>query len=77
VITAIAAAKGDEVTPSAVVLQWHLQRGITPVPRSTNRGRLLANLTPPSFALTPSEMSAITALGATPHRVCPDPALIL
>ena len=69
---------GYGVGASAVVTAWHVQRGITPVPKSTKPHRIATNMTPPQFALKAAEMDAITALGsATPYRVCPDPGSIL
>ena len=75
-LVAIAENHGD-VEVSSVVLQWFRQRGITPVPKSTNFDRLIANLSPAKFTLSDDEVGAITALGRDPRRVCPNPADIL
>ncbi len=46
-----------------VVLRWHLQRGFIAIPKSTNPAHVAANLDVFDFALTPSEMAGIDALG--------------
>jgi diketogulonate reductase-like aldo/keto reductase len=76
IVTSIGRVYG--VGASTVVTAWHVQRGITPVPKSTKPNRIATNMTPPHFTLTASQMSAITALGdSNPYRVCPDPGKLL
>lgn len=69
-----AAAERTGLTPAQVVLRWHVDRGLSVIPRSTDPGRIAANLAvldaPP---LSPDEIAAITALG-TGERCGPDPA---
>jgi diketogulonate reductase-like aldo/keto reductase len=64
VILRIAANHG--VHPAVVCLKWAVQRGQTPIPFSTNRRNILANLKgvsiQPLDPLTPEEMAAIAAL---------------
>ena len=74
-IAAIAAVHNS--TPGAVVLAWHVQRGITPVPKSTTPHRIATNLTMPTFTLSAEEMAAIATLGGKEIRVCPDISTIL
>jgi 2,5-diketo-D-gluconate reductase A len=50
------------VTPAQVILRWHLQRGVMPVPLSADPGRQRSNLDVTSFTLTEQEMAAITAM---------------
>ena len=51
------------VTPAQVVLRWHRQQGLVPVPRSADRGRQRENLDTERFDLTSDELAAITGLG--------------
>lgn len=50
-------------SPAQVVLRWHHQLGLLPVPRSSNSGRQRQNLDLAGIVLTAHEVSAITALG--------------
>jgi 2,5-diketo-D-gluconate reductase A len=59
-ITAVAARHGR--TPAQVVLRWHIELGLVPVPKSSNRERLAQNLAVFDFSLTPEEVGAISAL---------------
>jgi 2,5-diketo-D-gluconate reductase A len=69
-----AAAARTGLTPAQVILRWHLDRGLSVIPRSTDPGRIAANLAVLDAApLTPDEIAAITALGAG-ERCGPDPA---
>jgi len=52
-------------SPAAVVLKWLIQRGIVPLPRSVNPGRLkenYANATDPEFTLSDDDLAAVDAL---------------
>jgi 2,5-diketo-D-gluconate reductase A len=60
VLTEIAAAHG--VTPAQVVLRWHLEHGITVIPKSAHPDRIVANLDLLGFRLTPEQIAAIDAL---------------
>lgn len=72
-IRAIAARTG--LTPAQVILRWHLDRGLSVIPRSQDPGRIAANLAVLEAApLTAEEIAAITALG-TGERCGPDPAV--
>ena len=51
------------VTPAQVVLRWHHQLGLLPIPRSGNPQRQRENLAIAGFELTADEVTAITALG--------------
>ncbi|GAA1602022.1 aldo/keto reductase [Leucobacter chromiireducens] len=63
-----AAAHGK--TPAQITLRWHVQQGNAAAPKSANPARQRENLDIFDFALTPSEMAAITALdtGAPLHH---------
>lgn len=67
VIVGIAEAHG--ISPTQVVLRWHVQRGIVPLPKSGNRERQLANFTLPGDDLTADEIAVITALGRDNGRL--------
>ena len=57
------------VTPAQVVLRWHHQLGLLPVPKSGNPQRQRDNLQLPGFELTPGEVVALTALGRDGGRL--------
>jgi 2,5-diketo-D-gluconate reductase A len=59
-ITAIAGRRGR--TPAQVVLRWHIELGLAPIPKSSNPERLAQNLAVFDFSLTPEEVAAISAL---------------
>lgn len=45
-----------------IILRWHIQNGIIPIPRSTNRNRLCKNIDIFDFSLTDDEMKHIDAI---------------
>lgn len=49
-------------TPAQVVLRWHLQHGLVPIPKSADPGRLRENLAVFDFQLAAAEVAAIDAL---------------
>jgi 2,5-diketo-D-gluconate reductase A len=51
-----------DVTPAQVVLRWHLQLGITVIPKSARPERMASNLDLFGFALTPEEMDRLGQL---------------
>jgi 2,5-diketo-D-gluconate reductase A len=60
VLTQIANAHG--VTTAQVVLRWHLEHGITVIPKSARPDRIAANIDLLGFSLTPEEIAAIDGL---------------
>jgi diketogulonate reductase-like aldo/keto reductase len=60
VLTGIATAHG--VTPAQVVLRWHLEHGITVIPKSSHPDRIAANIDVLRFTLTPDQVAKIDAL---------------
>ncbi|TQJ30956.1 aldo/keto reductase [Microbacterium sp. SLBN-146] len=60
VIGEIAAA--HDVTPTRVVLRWHVELDATPIPKSADPERQRENADVFDFALTPAEIDAISAL---------------
>ncbi|HWK30226.1 MAG TPA: aldo/keto reductase [Solirubrobacter sp.] len=57
-----AAAERHGVAPGQVVLRWHVQHGVTPIPKSSSAQRRRENLDVFGFALDAGEMAAIDAL---------------
>lgn len=58
----VAAAAAHGVTPSQVVLRWHIQLGSIPLPKSGDATRQRENFDVFSFELSEDEMSAIASL---------------
>ena len=56
----IAAAHGK--TPVQTILRWHLQRGLTPVPKASSREHICENIDVYDFELARAEMVAISGL---------------
>lgn len=69
-INLIAADHGK--TPAQVMLRWHLQRGRSAIPKSTNPGRIAQNFDVFDFELSADELARIDALD-TGERSGPDP----
>ena len=67
-------AKRLNRTPAQVVLRWHLDLGLSVIPRSSRKAGLTENLASQDFTLTAEDMKAIAGLdeGA---RIGPDPAV--
>jgi diketogulonate reductase-like aldo/keto reductase len=59
-------------TPAQVVIRWHVQNGVSAIPKSFNAGRIAENFNVFDFALTPADMAAIDALDQG-VRIGPDP----
>jgi diketogulonate reductase-like aldo/keto reductase len=62
-------------TPAQVVLRWHIEHGVSAIPKSVKPQRIAENFDVFDFALTPEEVTAIDALD-TGVRGGPDPELI-
>jgi 2,5-diketo-D-gluconate reductase A len=58
----IAARHG--VTPAQVVLRWHLEHGITVIPKSASRDRIKSNFALCGFSLTAAEITRLDGLTA-------------
>ncbi|MDX9722206.1 MAG: aldo/keto reductase [Myxococcota bacterium] len=59
-LVAIAAEHGKTV--AQIVLRWHLQHGISAIPKSVRASRIAENFAIFDFALSPEQMAAIDAL---------------
>ncbi|MFJ3670629.1 aldo/keto reductase [Streptomyces sp. NPDC090106] len=55
----VGVAEAHGVTPSQVILRWHLQLGAVPIPKSADPGRQRENLDVFGFELDPAQMAAI------------------
>ena len=60
-------ATRHRVTPAQVVLRWHLELGITVIPKSARRDRIESNLDLFGFSLSPEEMARLNRLSGI-HR---------
>ena len=60
VLNEIAEARGKTVYQ--IILRWHMQEGLCPVPGSTNPDHILENISIFDFELTEEEMAAIRAV---------------
>ena len=60
VLAEIAARR--QVTPAQVVLRWHLEHGITVIPKSAHPDRIKSNFDLFTFSLTPEEVTRIDRL---------------
>lgn len=58
----VAAAHKHGRTPAQVVLRWHYQLGVLPIPKSSDSGRRAENLAVFDFALDDADMAAIGTL---------------
>lgn len=57
-------AARHDVTPAQVVLRWHLEHGITVLPKSAHRERIASNFALSTFALSDDEVARLDALAA-------------
>ena len=58
----VEAAQAHGKTPGQIVLRWHVQLGVVPVPKSADPRRQAENIGVFDFVLTEAEMAAISAL---------------
>jgi 2,5-diketo-D-gluconate reductase A len=73
--TVVSVAKKYGKTPAQVVLRWHLEHGISVIPKSVHADRIAENFAIFDFALTSDEVAAIDALD-TGTRGGPDPDMV-
>ena len=57
------------VTPAQVVLRWHHQLGLLPIPRSRDPRRQRENLDIDGFELSAGEVATITGMGRRGGRL--------
>lgn len=54
-------------TPAQIVLRWHVQHGLVPLPKSSNPSRQADNLAVFDFALTSAQLTALDGLSLGPN----------
>lgn len=59
-----ATAEAHGVSPAQVVLRWHLEHGLIPLPKTVSASRMRENADVFGFALSADELAAIDALDA-------------
>lgn len=62
-------AKKYEKEPAQIILRWHYQRGVLPIPKSRNLIHQRENLTIFDFELTQEEIKQINQLNRTDGRI--------
>ena len=65
----VAAAQKHGRTPAQVVLRWHYQLGVLPIPKSANAGRRAENLEITGFELDDADMASIATLDKANGRL--------
>ena len=58
-------AAAHKVTPAQAVLRWHIERGVVPIPKTSNPERMAENLDVFAFNLSAEDVQAIDALNGT------------
>lgn len=57
-----------ERTPAQVILRWHLQRGVLPLPKAATPARQVANLEVFDFELDENQMATLSNMGQADGR---------
>jgi 2,5-diketo-D-gluconate reductase A len=60
VVTELAQRYGR--TPAQILLRWHVELGLVPVPKSEDPQRLRENIAVFDFTLTPEDVARLSAL---------------
>jgi 2,5-diketo-D-gluconate reductase A len=60
-----------------IVLRWHVENGIVPIPKSADPARMRENFTIMDFQLDAEDLSRIAALDSSEGRVGPNPDTFL
>jgi 2,5-diketo-D-gluconate reductase A len=68
----LAIAARTDRTPAQVILRWHIELGLSVIPRSSRIEGLRQNLETLDFALTPDDLTALATLNRD-RRCGPDP----
>jgi diketogulonate reductase-like aldo/keto reductase len=63
-------------TPAQIVLNWHLQHGISTIPKSSKKERLLENFEATSFTLSSEDVKIMNSFNEN-FRICDDPQTYL
>ncbi len=65
--TIVEIARDLDRTPAQVVLRWHVQQGLVPLPKSQNPERMRANLEVFDFALDDAQLGRLAELSRGPE----------
>lgn len=65
--TIVEIARNLDRTPAQVVLRWHVQQGLVPLPKSQNPERMRANLEVFDFALDDAQLGRLAELSRGPE----------
>ena len=60
-------------TPAQIVLNWHLQHGISTIPKSSKKERLQENFDAVNFTLSKEDVKTMNSFNEH-FRICDDPA---
>ena len=63
-------------TPAQIVLNWHLQHGISTIPKSSKKERLVENFDATSFTLSNEDVKIMNGFNEN-FRICDDPQTYL
>ena len=63
-------------TPAQIVLNWHLQHGISTIPKSSKKERLIENFEATSFTLSSEDVKIMNGFNEN-FRICDDPQTYL
>ena len=66
----LAAAERVGRSPAQVVLRWHVQQGVVPIPKSETPARIAENFDLFDFSLSDNEVRAISGLAGAGERIC-------
>jgi 2,5-diketo-D-gluconate reductase A len=59
-------------SPAQIVLRWHIENGIVPIPKSVDPARMRENFSTMDFELDAEDLSRIAALDSSDGRIGPD-----
>jgi diketogulonate reductase-like aldo/keto reductase len=62
-------------TPAQIVLRWHVEHGLSAIPKSVRPGRIVENIDIFDFTLTRDDLATLDALD-TDARGGPDPEIV-
>jgi diketogulonate reductase-like aldo/keto reductase len=63
-------------TPAQIILNWNLQLGVSTIPKSSNKKRLIENLESANFKLDMVDVEIMNTFNEG-FRICDDPAIFL
>ena len=66
-------ARKHDRTPGQIVIRWHLDLGLIIIPKASDRGHMIENISVGDFRLDADDMAAIAAMDDINGRIGPDP----